>query len=120
MNKHVVISLAHLFIIVPFFFYVAFQRAACPDWLYWVVFGVGLVVFLVHTVKAAYRWIAESSYLWVNLFHVLLIAPLLIFIGYYGKKTPRSAYELLAMAGFAALGYHIYNILLQVQIVNAE
>ena len=120
MNKHVVISLAHLFLIVPFFFYVAFQRAACPDWLYWVVFGVGLTVFIVHAMKAAYRYIAGSTYIWVNLLHVLLIAPLLIYIGYYGKKTPRPAYELLAMAGFAALGYHIYNILLQVQVVNAD
>jgi hypothetical protein len=120
MNSHVVLSLAHILVIVPFFLYVAFQRAASPDWLYWIVFGVGLTVLMIHAMKAAYRWTTGSTYLWVNLFHAILIAPLLIYIGYYGKKTPRAAYELLAMAGFAALGYHIYNILLELQVVHDE
>jgi len=116
MNSHVIISIAHIALVVPLFLYVAFSRAATPDWLYWVLFAVGLVVFIVHAAKAAYRWISGSTYLWVNLLHVLLIAPLLVYIGYYGKKTPRPAYELLAMAGFAAAGYHMYNVLLQVQV----
>lgn len=120
MNTHVVLSLAHIFLIVPFFLYVAFQRAACPDWLYWVVFGIGLLVFAIHAVKAAYRYTVGSTYVWVNLLHVILIAPLLIYIGYNGKKTPRPAYELLAMAGFAALGYHAYSILLQVQLLQED
>jgi hypothetical protein len=120
MDSHIVISLAHILVIVPFFLYVAFQRAASPDWLYWLVFGTGLTVLMVHATKAAYRWIAGSTYIWVNLLHVLLFAPLLIYIGFYGKKTPRAAYELLAMAGFAALGYHIYSILLQLQVVHED
>lgn len=118
MNKHVVLSVAHLVLIVPFLLYVAFQRAASPDWLYWLAFGIGLVVFMVHAVKAAYRWTTGSTYIWVNLLHVVIVAPLLIFIGYYGKKTPRPAYELLAMTAFAALGYHMYNILNQLQVVD--
>ena len=116
MNSHVILSIAHITLVVPLFLYVAFMRAATPDWLYWVLFAVGLIVLIVHSAKAAYRYISGSTYLWVNLLHVLLIAPLLIYIGYYGKKTPRPAYELLAMAGFAAAGYHIYSILLQVQV----
>jgi hypothetical protein len=120
MNAHVIISVAHIGIVVPLFLYVAFSRAATPDWLYWVLFATGLIVFMVHAVKAAYRWKIGSSYLWVNLMHVLLIAPLLVYIGYYGKKTPRPAYELLAMAGFAALGYHMYNILMQVQVFQED
>ena len=120
MNSHVVLSLAHIFIIVPFLLYVAFQRAASPEWLYWTVFAVGLAVFMLHSVKSAYRYIAGSSYLWVNLLHALLIAPLLIYIGYNGKKTPRAAYELLAIAAFGALGYHVYNILMQTQLVSLD
>jgi hypothetical protein len=120
MNAHVMKSIGHIAGVVPLFLYVAFQRAATPDWLYWVMFGLGLVVFMVHSVLAAYRLMAGSTYLWVNLLHVLLVAPLMIYIGYYGKKTPRPAYELLAMAGFAALGYHMYSILMQVQVIQED
>jgi uncharacterized membrane protein YeiH len=74
MNSHVIISIAHIALVVPLFLYVAFSRAATPDWLYWVLFAVGLVVFIVHAAKAAYRWISGSTYLWVNLLHVLLLS----------------------------------------------
>ena len=116
MNSHVIISIAHIAIVVPLFLYVAFSRAATPDWLYWVLFTIGLIIFMVHSVKGVNRWMSGSTYVWVNLLHVLLIAPLLVYIGYYGKKTPRPAYELLAMAGFAAAGYHMYNILMQAMV----
>jgi hypothetical protein len=118
MNSHVVLSIFHLAFVVPLFLYVAFSRAATADWVYWLLFGLGLVLVLYQGTKAAYRWMAGSSYVWVNLIHVILIAPLLVYVGYYGKKTPRPAYELLALAGFAALGYHLYNILVQVQIIH--
>jgi hypothetical protein len=39
----------------------------------------------------------------------------LIWIGFFGKKTSRPAYELLLIAGFGALGYHLKNILVQTQ-----
>jgi bacteriorhodopsin len=118
MNSHVVLSLFHLFVIVPSLLYVAFQRAASAEWVYWTVFVVGLILLLVHSVKAAYKYILGSSSLWVNLFHALLIAPLLIYIGYNGKKTPRAAYEILAIAAFGALGYHAYNIAMQVSVLT--
>jgi hypothetical protein len=33
----------------------------------------------------------------------------LIYIGYKKQDTPRFAYELCIMVGFAALGYHTYS-----------
>ena len=56
--------------------------------------------------------------IWVNLIHMLVIAPLLLWIGYYGKETSRAAYELLLMTGFAALGYHLYSLILEVNTVT--
>jgi hypothetical protein len=50
---------------------------------------------------------------WVNALHVILIAPLLLFIGYHKKETPRFAYELLLMLGFAAGGYHLFSVVKQ-------
>jgi hypothetical protein len=40
---------------------------------------------------------------------MFLIAPLLVYIGYNGYNgtdIPRKFFELLLMAGFAAIGYH--------------
>ncbi len=120
MNSHILISLFHILFVVPLFLYVAFQRAATLEWVYWLLFVLGLIVFMYHAIKSAYRYVKGSTYLWVNLIHALLIGPLMIYIGYYGKKTPRPAYELLAIAGFGALGYHIYSILMQVQTYKEE
>jgi len=61
-----------------------------------------------------------DSSLWVNLIHMLVVAPLLLWIGYYGKETSRAAYELLLMTGFAALGYHLYSLALQINTVTGD
>jgi hypothetical protein len=45
---------------------------------------------------------------WVNLIHILLVGPLLVYIGYNREKTARLYFELLMMLGFAAIGYHGY------------
>jgi hypothetical protein len=95
---------------VPFLLWVAFQRAASPDWVYNVLFGTGLLILVYHGVKAVGRFFAKSAMLWVNLIHVLLIAPLLIWIGYHGKKTERPAYDMLIIAAFGAFGYHLYKL----------
>jgi hypothetical protein len=112
MNTHLLIAIFHVLVVAPFFLYVGFQRAATPEWLYNVIFGLGLILLVYHGAKGILRLYAKSSSAWINLFHAALIAPLLIWIGYYGKKTERPAYELLIMAGFAALGYHLKSILL--------
>lgn len=120
MNAHILLSIFHILFVVPLFLYVAFQRAACPDWLYIVIFILGIILLSYHGIKGAWRLSVGSPSAWINIIHAALIAPLLIYIGYYGKKTPRPAYELLAMAGFAALGYHIYSILLQLHIYDED
>lgn len=115
MDAHLLLALFHLVAIVPLFLYVGFQRAATPDWLYHVLFGVGLVVLAYHAMKSFTRWVAKSPSVWINLIHVAIVAPLLIWIGYFGKKTGRPAYEMLLMVGFAALGYHLKSLVVAAQ-----
>jgi len=52
---------------------------------------------------------------WINIFHVIAVAPILLYIGSMGYDTPRWAFEILAMLGFSALGYHIYSMVLEIQ-----
>ena len=120
MDPHFILSLFHIIFVVPFLGYIFIQRAATPDFIYNIIFFVGLFVLVYHSYKALIRLRASSSSLWISLIHVLLFAPLMIYIGYFSKKTPRAAYELLGMTTFAALGYHLYSLIVMTQVVNVD
>jgi len=110
LDQHFILALVHLAVIVPFFLFVGFQRSATPDWVYLATLAVGLIILVYHGFKLFLRIKNRSAYAWINAIHVLLVAPLLIYIGYHKKETPRAAYELLLMLGFAAAGYHLFSL----------
>ncbi len=112
-DNHFWLAIIHLVFVVPLFLYVGFVRGDTPRWLYLAVLSIGLVVLLYHGYKLALRLSTRSGYSWVNAIHVALVAPLLIYIGYHKKETPRFAYELLLMLGFAAGGYHMFSLVKQ-------
>lgn len=111
MNSHIVLALLHIFIIAPALISVAIFRSQNPDWVFQILFATGLVVLLYHGYKVIWKIASNTSSAWINLIHVLIVAPLLLYIGSKQKFTPRPAFEMLAMTGFAALGYHLYNII---------
>lgn len=117
MDQHLLLSLFHIFAVVPLFLYVALSRGNTASFMYPVLLVLGAFIFLYHGYKAVIRYLAGSSMLWVNLFHVILVAPVLMYIGYNGKDTTRPFYELLALLGFSALGYHIYGLILSTNLI---
>ena len=114
-DNHFWLAIIHLLFVTPLFLYVGFTRAETPRWLYLALLTIGAVILLYHGFKLVLRLKARSSLAWVNAIHVALVAPLLIFIGYHKKETPRSAYELLLMLGFAAGGYHMFSLVKQLE-----
>lgn len=115
LDTHFWLAIIHLLFVVPLFLYVGFLRADTPHWLYLALFAIGVVILVYHGFKLIIRLKNRSSYSWVNALHVLLVAPLLIYIGYHKKDTPRFGYELLLMSGFAAAGYHLFSVVKQLQ-----
>jgi hypothetical protein len=115
MDAYFLVAIFHVVVIVPLLLWVGFNRAATPEWLYSVLFGAGILVLVYHTYKAISRLIAASPVVWINLIHVLLVAPLLIWIGYYAKRTERPAYDMLLIAAFGAFGYHLYKLVVMSQ-----
>ncbi len=113
-----IISIFHIACIVPLLLFVGFKRADTPEWLYHVLFGLGILVVVYHGIKAMMRYYSKSLVFWVNIIHVLLVGPLLIWIGYFGKKTQRPAYEMLLITGFGALGYHLKNMIIRTQVIT--
>jgi hypothetical protein len=115
MDAYFLVALLHVAVIVPFLLWIGFNRAATPDWMYSVLFGTGLIVLLYHTYKAISRLIAASPVIWINLIHVFLVAPLILWIGYYAKRTERPAYDMLLIAAFGAFGFHLYRLIVMSQ-----
>jgi hypothetical protein len=120
MDSHLLLSLFHIFAVVPLFLYVALSRGNTVKGVYGFLLVLGAFILLYHLFKAWKRYTTGSPALWINLIHVFYVAPLLIYIGYREKDTPRYAYELLALIGFAALGYHTYSLILSTNVLIEE
>jgi hypothetical protein len=118
MDPHILLSLFHIFVVVPFFLYVALNRGNIPHWIFTATLALGVFILIYHGYKAWIRIQVQSPSLWINLLHVFLVAPLLIYVGANEKNTPRPAYELLAIAGFGALGYHLYSLVLSINSIQ--
>jgi len=107
MNTEALVHLFHVLIVGSLFLYVGIQRTSIPTILFPILFWLGIVIILYHIFKA-YLYLKQGRGYWVNLIHILLVGPLLMYIGYNGDKTTRPYFELLLMLGFAAIGYHGY------------
>ena len=114
MNSHIILSLFHIFFVVPFFLYVGLQRSAASNEIFTTLLVLGIVLLCYQGYKGLIRYVNSSSYFWVNAIHVFLIAPLLIIIGLKGKNTETPYYELLLMLAFAAGGYHLYSLIQEI------
>lgn len=104
MDAHFYVSVGHALVIAPALIYIGLAREKLPASAYMGIGAMGIGIFFYH----AYKFYSRPDYAsgWVNLIHVLLVAPLLMVIGYYGQGTSRRFFEMLLMLGFAALGYH--------------
>lgn len=114
-DTHFWLAIIHILFVVPLFLYVGFVRANTPQWLYLALFAIGAIILVYHGLRLIVRLKNRSGYSWVNALHVVLVAPLLLYIGYHKKDTPRYAYELLLMLAFAAGGYHTFSLVKQLE-----
>ena len=101
------LHLFHLLGVVPFFLYVTVVRSGMPEIMFYILIALGIFLILYQGYKGVTKYMAGSTYWWVNAIHVLIIGPLLIGIGVQGKTAPRAIYEALLLVTFAAMGYHL-------------
>ena len=111
MGKEMMVHLFHILIIGSLFLYVGIQKTKIPSWLYTVLFYLGFFLIFYHGYKT-YVKLSLGKNPWINLFHIFIVAPVLIYIGYHKLKTPDMAYQLLLMLAFTVIGYHGYYMFL--------
>jgi hypothetical protein len=92
------------------FLYVGIKRTDIPKWMFPALLALGAFIVLYHAYKV-YDHIQHKKSYWVNLIHILVVGPLLIYIGYFGEDTARMYFEMLLMLSFAVVGYHGYYLL---------
>lgn len=119
-DVHSIVSLFHILFVAPLFFTIAFFRSDLPIWAFRSIFVLGLFVLVYHAYKFFVKIARHSPWAWINAIHVLIVAPLLIYIGLEQKEAGRASYELAIMVGFAALGYHLYMLVKQLNVAHDD
>lgn len=105
MNQ-IVLQLFHIIFVGGFLFYVGINRTNLHPYIFNILIVLGIIVLIYHVYRAT-----TKKNPWINLIHIFIIAPLLIYIGYSGDKTPRYAFEILLMLSIAAFGYNGYYLI---------
>ena len=101
------ILIVYLIFVGGIFLYIGIKQTKIPKLGFRMFLGLGIFIILYHLYKA-YAKISDGKNPWVNLIHILLVGPLVCYIGFSGEKTPRYCFELLLMLAFASIGYHGY------------
>ena len=84
-----IVNALHVFVLAPLFVYVGIKAEKTPDFFFTVFLVVGAVVALYHSYRifVTYRNVGLVPYIYINLIHILLVAPLLIYVGMKKVKT---------------------------------
>lgn len=107
MNAQSLVHLFHILIVGGLFLYVGINRGKIYKPLFKALLFLGFIIISYHLYKI-YGYLNSGKGIWVNLIHVFIIGPLLVYVGFTGEKTSRKFFELLLMLGFASIGYHLY------------
>jgi ammonia channel protein AmtB len=103
----ILVHLFHIIFVGGLFLYIGIKQKNMPTIMYNVILATGVLILFYHFYKG-YKKIITGKNAWVNIFHVLIVAPLLILTGIQKQNTPRYMYEFIFMLAFAAIGYHGY------------
>lgn len=111
MNIRLLLQLFHIFFVGSLFLYVGINKTNISEFLFNILLFLGIIIIFYHLYKVYYNINIGKSF-WINIIHILVIGPLLFYIGYKGKNTERLYFELLLMLGFASIGYHLYYLVI--------
>lgn len=107
MDLSTIVHLFHIIFVGGLFLYVGITRTMIPVIFYPILLVLGVFIIFYHLFKT-YKKFTSGKNPWVNIIHIAIIGPILVYIGINKEKTPRFVFEILLMLAFASIGYHGY------------
>tara|TARA_Y100000389_G_scaffold204867_1_gene260274 strand:- start:4 stop:381 length:378 start_codon:yes stop_codon:yes gene_type:complete len=109
-----IVNALHVFVLAPLFVYVGLKAEKTPDIIFMVFLIVGIVVALYHSYRifVTYQSVGLVPYIYINLVHILLVAPLLVYVGMKKVKTEKIIYKALivfAVTMVLSNGYRLFG-----------
>jgi uncharacterized membrane protein len=102
-TRSLVVHLFHILFVGGLFLYLGIRQNAAPAWLYPALLFLGIAIIIAHGLK-----LIKNRYSLISWFHVLIVAPLVLYIGRTGPHAPQLAYKFIFAAGILAIGDHAY------------
>ncbi len=104
------VNLTHLVLVAPVLAYAGWFGSGANSQAFTAMMALGVLVFLYHSYMLYQRWSLPMSYLKaINIFHVLVVAPLFVYVGWLGASTPPAVFTLLLVMAPIVLLYHAYR-----------
>ena len=88
------INLLHVFVIVPLFYALYHYRKTLPSWVCSLLLIVAIGSFIYHSILLLNLDEKKKHMNWIYLLHMIIIFPLLFYIGYNCIKTERKYFEI--------------------------
>jgi len=86
------VHLFHVLIVGGLFLYVGINREKIYKPLFNILLFLGFIIIFYHLYKI-YVYLNAGKGIYINLIHIFIVGPLLIYIGYTREKTTRKFFE---------------------------
>ena len=95
------ISTFHMLFVVPLLLYIGYNSFSNSNMMFQLLFFVGLFVLGYH----GYNALTKRKNI-IPLFHIFMVAPALLFVGYFQRKIPSFGFNILIAIGLIAGIHH--------------
>ena len=112
-----IVHILHIVIVAPLLFALTYYGPRTPQPVFPALVAIGAFVLLYHLYLAYKKFKAASPWVWVNLVHIIIVAPLLIWIGVHQQKTHPRVFQGLAVLTAVMFLYHCYQLYRDVEAV---
>lgn len=103
------LHLFHILFVGSLFLYVGIMKIKNHLFIYPVLLGLGTFLILFHGFKAYNKMKQGKEYI-INLFHIFIVSPILIYIGYNKQTTSDLYFNILIGLGILAIIDHGYKL----------
>lgn len=105
-DRSFIVHIFHIMFVGGLFLYLGIRQNAAPAWIYPALVFLGIAIVIAHGLK-----LIKTRYSLISWFHVLIVAPLVLYIGRTGPNAPMISYKFITAAGILAIGDHMYWLL---------